>query len=1022
MVRERFYQFSGTDAEYILFLEKKLREAERSLHQQKDSQSATLSTRTLFARSPLRPSQSTQNTLHQISQENGPPLSLSSEPGLHSPPLSPCLGDRRDKTRNELRLVPYVPSGSVRHHHHQKLRWQQDMDKFLLEIPDMSRWVSKRKEMKLASVVDNQNAIGILLMSSVNMYDLPADSTKRVDLLEIANGYASFTKRTQEQGRLVTKLGLFQKLIFVSLCAVLVKIGISQEAVNLVMHVCISNSETKNLDRLRRGGIWVNQCISELSKTYWKGGQPVGFYGRYGEGSKSLPYFIEHLTKRKCTDVVSEPPGWIPFSIPCIIKSLLGDSIVLADGQSKDSRISNLKHAYEFTSEPVPRKRKKTSADIDHGPVDRRDAELEFSNTPLQQQRPRSIIQPSTTRLQRSLLDKAEGFQQLPPSSRLEPPISCQDNAITLDPASQFSAENQSDINTSLSISAFASRTSTPQAFLPQQCPSAFDRLDNDSKDLATLMVFLGVADVAERMLLCARGPLRVWGSNGEIEQRAGSDLITVLTDGARFELAIQSLESYGFIISKPGPFQLRSFSVYPQLRLYIGEHTPNPNRWKIQAAKVVFHAFPKHRHIDPLLYTAYGISTLPQLEWVLSYLDELDVIKELPLAQAAEVYISSSYFSTADWKQKAIKTAEKIMKTQINDPDLCARVKLRKKALSRIFLFEPRERVDQSECNLGRVDKRSNAYFGESVLFNVQELIDRNELRSARSEIERYKPLDAANISTLEQIQIYEALFMLGKIDRFGGQFRLAEQQFQELLTADPSRSGMLCRVVSHLSAVQCELCKATSAVKLVLSELENLKCYQSLENGNGKRLRLALADAYLMQALWTVVHAGVALIISGHISLPKDTRDSLASAKVIYERLRETYQKIHKLGKVGKMNLFWVSAGLAIIAHVEGRLEAALALWENASDAAEDCNWAPGYVEMIIAYSKSELSYRLGRFTDAYNLEQNARDLYKKTGRRYYFIGLGSVWPDLIGNLVEHGGGNRVIPRQDQGSLAHS
>ena len=55
----------------------------------------------------------------------------------------------------------------------------------------------------------------------------------------------------------------------------------------------------------------------------------------------------------------------------------------------------------------------------------------------------------------------------------------------------------------------------------------------------------------------------------------------------------------------------------------------------------------------------------------------------------------------------------------------------------------------------------------------------------------------------------------------------------------------------MAHLTTVYCELGKTRLSIDYVLAQLINLTAYQSRESGSTKRLRLALAYAYLMQGI---------------------------------------------------------------------------------------------------------------------------------------------------------------------------
>ncbi len=65
----------------------------------------------------------------------------------------------------------------------------------------------------------------------------------------------------------------------------------------------------------------------------------------------------------------------------------------------------------------------------------------------------------------------------------------------------------------------------------PEQRVMEFQRLGEGSKELATILVFLGGADVSESMLLRAREPRRFWNRDGEIKKIAASGLVPLLID-----------------------------------------------------------------------------------------------------------------------------------------------------------------------------------------------------------------------------------------------------------------------------------------------------------------------------------------------------------------------------------------------------------------------------------------------------------------------------------------------------------
>ena len=60
-----------------------------------------------------------------------------------------------------------------------------------------------------------------------------------------------------------------------------------------------------------------------------------------------------------------------------------------------------------------------------------------------------------------------------------------------------------------------------------------------------------------------------------------------------------------------------------------------------------------------------------------------------------------------------------------------------------------------------------------------------------------------------------------------------------------------MMCKVMTHLTAVCCELDDTRLDIDYASAQLNDLTAYQSRESESAKRLRLTLAYAYLMQGM---------------------------------------------------------------------------------------------------------------------------------------------------------------------------
>ncbi|KAL9119550.1 MAG: hypothetical protein Q9187_003895 [Circinaria calcarea] len=366
----------------------------------------------------------------------------------------------------------------------------------------------------------------------------------------------------------------------------------------------------------------------------------------------------------------------------------------------------------------------------------------------------------------------------------------------------------------------------------------------------------------------------------------------------------------------------------------------------------------------------------LPQLEHVLTYFNNPDFIEAFSseeLAQVVEGCLSSSQFSDLGWKRKILTTAEGIMGVEPWDPQLSARLKLREKFLSCLFPVGPEQRLqyapDITKCDLTPVDSRLNAYCGEMMLFNAQKIVERNELLKACYVLEKFKPFDSKNPSTLEQSVMQQISFFKGKISRFAGHFLEAKDHLEPLSLPDALRSKILYGITTHLIAVYYKLSNIDEAMCLASAASEELQLSNRLSRNRERRLKLSLAETHLMKALWIVKKSNVEESRSKvfrNFTLSKHARDSLETASDIYEELQKSYQESRELSKVGRLNNFRISVGLAMISHLEGHLEVAFSKWELALSLAQSY-WGSDFAMMISLYSMSEITLKLDKITQS-------------------------------------------------------
>lgn len=406
--------------------------------------------------------------------------------------------------------------------------------------------------------------------------------------------------------------------------------------------------------------------------------------------------------------------------------------------------------------------------------------------------------------------------------------------------------------------------------------------------------------------------------------------------------------------------------------------------------------------------YTSKALSMLSHFDLVLSTIWELEaaiLADRSLLRRLAIAALSASHFRSAAWKWICVYLAEASAR-YLNDASILASVALRKVSLSRLYQSAAKQASSPPTLEgvaemFGIYDQRSNAWFGKLVMLEVQLMVD-NQAPSEdiRDAVGRFRPLDNAKPSTLEQLTLIEGQFLVAKALRFEGKLEESNKSFEALFEeARKTGSRIVWKMMSHICDIKCELGNASEAIGILESDLNTLLGLHAADAGAAKRLRLALANAYLMKALWTWESKKVDLT-------------SLKMARLHFTWLETTYVPVQR-SKPGMHNHFVVLAGYAMVLHVEGDLVSAYRMWERALATARSC-WADdGYSVVMVLYSKSQIAYQLG-YPEAGELAELARTLYFRTGRQYYFTGHGSIWPDIVGSMEEDQGRLRMMPKR--------
>lgn len=237
---------------------------------------------------------------------------------------------------------------------------EEALNEFLGDIPVASLWPTKRAELHLSEVRMNHLAV-VILLGGPRIFGPPKErlnplipSLSSNITFKSLNAYAHKTKVSLEAAKSAAKLARCQELVFISMCNVFLHLGYSITLIHQAICACFGPRHPKSFDRLLRGALWANRCIALLFDKGWDhrstedfllcktssarrtdgstsltciGGRPVTFYARLSDYKESSKLLEEHLTRAEYKTPLDEAPEWIPYSIPCIIKTLVGDAL-----------------------------------------------------------------------------------------------------------------------------------------------------------------------------------------------------------------------------------------------------------------------------------------------------------------------------------------------------------------------------------------------------------------------------------------------------------------------------------------------------------------------------------------------------------------------------------------------------------------------------------------------------------------------------------------------------------------------
>jgi tetratricopeptide (TPR) repeat protein len=374
----------------------------------------------------------------------------------------------------------------------------------------------------------------------------------------------------------------------------------------------------------------------------------------------------------------------------------------------------------------------------------------------------------------------------------------------------------------------------------------------------------------------------------------------------------------------------------------------------------------------------------LPQLSTLLPSLpNALQTFNLTEVEGVIETLLSTSQLNGSDWKIKAIKAASRIAEKFQELEYMRSRSELRKLAILRQFPFVQFEKIhDIDEIKMWNkvVHETSNTYFGDIILFEARRLIDEDELIQAYKKLDEFRPRNPEQPSRQETRVVQDVQFSKAKILRYQGRFVESEAKLEALLDVPPSGGLFNWKLYRELAFVKCELGRAESGLKILGT------------NPTIPLLKFARAECLLIKTLW-------ALYASATLTL-----EPLSELRGLYENLMV---ELSGAGLVERFRRFSVSIGLAVICRLEGDFEKARIYWATVFEETQIFGWNDGYLHMIIEYSRCELELSCGLDEKARAHKLRAEEINKTHHhRQYHFTGFGSVWPDIVGRILQSKG----------------
>ncbi|QBZ66692.1 hypothetical protein PoMZ_13676 [Pyricularia oryzae] len=421
-------------------------------------------------------------------------------------------------------------------------------------------------------------------------------------------------------------------------------------------------------------------------------------------------------------------------------------------------------------------------------------------------------------------------------------------------------------------------------------------------ENILRLLVFVG--GWAPEILFTGIG--KQWGSNGELES-----LVEKTPTPQEVKLNLKFLEQKTCVSSAVEGQTI--YLVNPIVFKSVEAHTPNKAEWRRRAIDTVLRMFPPDHYMEPINFTQIVRAMIPCLNRVLCYFFE-GITPEHP-ERLVRVCRAASLFRDSAWKIFLTRIASQVA-TSLENNQLAVEIGLRQVSLSRSTYKEYSSvGLDAGIKSLNVRCAYGNAIFGKALLSEARaRLFNCKGHQSVEEALSRFRSFTGT--STLEKYIVVESELLLATSLRHEGKFKEAgERLFGLFNKAHPSSL----RISSAWSEIQCELGFASQATNFLISEYMSLRL-NSFSSG-GKRHLLAIANAYLMGALW-----------EKHQNMTVNSR-SLSAAESIFSNFRD----LPCSNMSANHSLFAVLSGLGMINLMRSEWVAALSYWEEAANVAD-------------------------------------------------------------------------------------